>query len=301
MKKTLVVSLLLLAGCAAQPWTPKTIPEERIDLKVEPLSELDGKTTKELADLRSQALARENRLGKLVPSPYKFEERSVWEKIESGASWNGTEGHFQGTRENQAQTFANGESLDSVVVANPFLLAALSPHFALLQGRDSFQQDWSDSQLPESLVFEGKAHCIIASYIHHGALLDYRNMEGAVYNLNLINAQDLGLQAFAVVKKDTQGFSGIDNLAGHSFQFDHVYPLSQRYGTDSVPNSQNKLTNLFYDSEVVVLDKLPATLKLAFWLDPKAQMVDQPDFFEEIKVSNSVPQFNQIDLKRLRN
>ncbi len=271
-----------------------------MDLKVEPLSELDGSTLAELALLRSQALSREGRLHKLLPKPYKFEERGPWASIEAGASWNGVEGHFQGKAANQVQTFADGVSLDSVVLLNPFLLAALSPHFGVLGGKESYQQAWTDSQIPESLSFDGPARCLKARYVHQGPQLDYLNTDGAVYNLNLINARDLGFAAFAVVKKDTTGFSGIENLAGHTFHFDQVYPLGQRYGTDAVPGSQARLTNLFYDSEVVVLDRLPATLKLAFWLDPKAQWVDPPDFFEEITVDNSDRALRNLNLKGMR-
>ncbi len=289
---------LFFVGCAPAPWTSKTLPTKVVDLKVEGLSDLDGKSKTDLEKLRQAALQREPDLKGLVPSRYKLTNRDAWDGLEDGASWNGVGGHFCGTPANQLQTFADGPSFESLTLNNPFLLARLDPHFGVAGANPRRMSEFEDSQVPQKLTLDGPARLLKIEYLHRGALPEYFYQEGAVYNLNLINARDLGFGCFAVIKKDTQGFSPIQNLAGHSFEFDKIYPLSQHYVTDSAGSA--KLTNLSYNSEVVILDKMPATLKLAFWLDEKANIKEPADFSAELKVSNEQAVFQRFDLKTVR-
>lgn len=293
-------AVVLVAGCAPRPWSPQSYPAETLDLRVLPMAELDGGTHADRGALREQALAREPRLKGVIPAHYDGSSRSLWSSVEDKALWNGSVGVFQGTAETQAQTVADGPSLDSVFLLNPFVLGGLTPHFSCFGEKPEGQADWDASQTPKSVTFDGKGRKLVVAYEHRGLLPEYTGQDGAVYHLNLTNAADLGFNAFAVVSPETQGFRGIDNLAGHSFHFDQVYPLSQVYRTDGVPNSSARLANLQYDSEVVVLEQLPARLTLSFWRDGAARLSDSPDFQEQLTVTNRDRQYAQADLRPLR-
>jgi hypothetical protein len=269
------------------PWSAGTLPPDKLTLAVEPLRDLSGKTLQELGQLRVDSLTKEKGLKALVPPSYSLKDSPCWNQLQDGVSWEGVEGTFGGTAATQGQVFAQGASLESSVLLNPWILAQLRSHYGVFGVKAASSAEWGESETPREAIFDGPARTVRVSYLHKGRMPEYYLKEGAVYNLNLINARDLGFQSFAVLSSGTAGFDPIKNFQGHTFIYDQRYPLSQHYGVDPVPGSSAKLGNLYYGDEVVILRELPATLRIGFWLNSEsADKAKEPDFFEELTVDN---------------
>ncbi len=272
-------------GCASPSLEVDQFPKETVKLKVTGLQELDGKSSADIFALRDQAIAAEPKLRKVIPEKYKAASSPMLAGIGSGLPWFGAAGWACSSKESYPKHFADGESIESVPLANPWLLVALKSARASMAWSPDMAQFWPSEMVPSELKVDGSARKVICKYTWKGAppsrALLAAEPDADIFVLNTVNAYDFGFNYCRVVQAQSQGV----RVAA----FDRAMDCRMAYKAGTVPDHPDlKVNCLTLTSSTLVpvkIDTFPIKLVMQLYRDAPVDASAQPVMTEEISLA----------------
>jgi hypothetical protein len=282
----LLIFLLALGGCEQKgPWTTG-YPAGQEKIEVHPMVHFGPLDQNAVWQLRREAVSGEPLLKPLLAPGYDPANTGTWNVTEK-PTWYGVEGFLFGYTELWRSQHDEGHSLASAWLLNPWLLAmpfSLNRYMALDRNQFSTQDvaRWESEALPREILLDGPARKLTLkfrrsqgdAYERRLVELNQRNDGSAKFALNMVNARDLGLGAYAVLKSGTsnasfQSYDKItENLQNLRQRILHL-PKNQTDGVLDLEGWNDQTANFNPQG-------LPYTITLGFWPKLEGARLDQP-------------------------
>ncbi|MFN8613312.1 MAG: hypothetical protein U0931_37585 [Vulcanimicrobiota bacterium] len=285
-KYLMLFLMALLCGCQqAEPWA-SGFPAGVEKIAVHPLTHLGPLEQDAFLKLRRQAVEGEPLLKPLLVSAYDPAARGVW-SVSEKPTWYGVEGFLFGYTELWKSQHDLGHSLASGWVLNPWLLALpFSCNRYLGMDRNSFSNQevarWESEWLPQQIELDGPKRTLTYrfrrtrgdAYEQRMAYLAEHQAGTDKFALNMANARDLGLGAYAVLKSQT-----------HNASFDTYDKI-----TENLQNLRTRILRIPNEKKAVALDlegwdsptavftpqTMPYTISLVMWPKVEGASLDRP-------------------------
>lgn len=282
MKKALLGLGLLLMSCASTAFDPDKLPQEVVKLKVAGMTELDGKSAEEIHTLRDQALRAEPKLLRALPPNYKAAKSTMLSGVESGRPWVGAAGWACSDKASFDTHYADGETIDSVVIANPWMLVGLKSARVCVAWSPDMDVFWPSEIVPARLSVDGKSRHVTCFYQWRGTppsrMVLATEPDADIYMLNTANANDFGLKYCRVVQNRSQNV--------RVKVFDRAMDCRMTYGPIAVDGHPDVQVNgLSFPATAYVgikIDTLPVKLYLELHKNPPTDAQSKPTITEEI-------------------
>lgn len=282
----LLLCLLGLGGCQrTEAWTTG-YPAGQERITVHPMVHFGPMDQEAVLKLRREAVNAEPLLKPLLSPGYDPANTGAW-SVREKPTWYGVEGFLFGYTEIWLSQHDQGHSLASAWLLNPWLMAmpfSLKRNLALDHKEFSLQDvaRWESEALPKEILLDGPAHQITYRFRRtKGDACEKRLLElnreiggGPDFALNMVNARDLGLGAYAVLRSGTS----------HAFfkHYDRITPNRQNL-RQRILHLADKKTGEVMDLEGwdeltanFKPESLPYTITLGFWPKDEGARLDQP-------------------------
>lgn len=310
MKKAIFFTLFL-AGCAkepAKPWSEAVMPKAAVKLQIHPMQDLSGKSTDEIVAMRRKQLEAFSSLKPMIPQECLTGSRQIFQNVKPGEKWLGLDGVAFAEESNFKVRFAEGVSVDSLEILNPYLLTAVE-YDTWAQGiaHDvSAMATVKDEIIPDLAEFDGAARTLKLHYTIHGSSPANRYCGGGPENesfpllLNHLNAKDLGFGALSISSKGLVGVALDAKKDGGLKTPDKAVICDDRYEFWQLPNFEGVQVNTHYRRSLSYTNfrvhQYPAKMGVNLYLSPNAKGDEPPDFQVLIEWNNTDPSFVGQDL-----
>ncbi|MCE1247370.1 MAG: hypothetical protein LWY06_12055 [Firmicutes bacterium] len=281
-----VFIFLISAGCSQKSENQPTGPAEPADWKqikkdnfpgktsieINPLIELDGKTKKEVYEIRAGYVNKHPELVKvLYRKDYKPSDE-VFGQITDGKTWWGILGLFYYGR---GEKSIEGPSEETRFLANPYLLIGLGEN-VFRQVKDQTLEPKAFYAVPDNLIWDLKNSQVTVNYnlhdfLNNGKLYGYCALRE--FLLVSYNARDLGFP-FAYIDPDqTKGIVFVKSDIPISIpHFIHTG------GSSGYPGGSN---NMSPDCPPlnITMESLPAKAVVKLWRSKPDSVKSEPDLW----------------------
>lgn len=272
-------------SCASTAFDPDKLPKQVVTVKVSGLTELDKKSAEDVFAMRDQAIRAEPKLLRALPPNYKAASSVMLSRLESGLPWVGTAGWGCSDKDSFAAHYADGLSIESAIIANPWMLVGLKSA-SVCVAKSPDMEPFCDSEiLPAGLSVDGNSRHITCHYQWKGcppsrAVLA-TDPDVDIYMLNTANAYDFGLKYCRVVEAKSQNVRV--KTFGRAMDCKMTYA-----GTAIQGHSDVKVNGLTFPPSAYVgikIDTFPAKLHLELHRNPPVEATARPVITEEIVIA----------------
>ncbi|MBS2039301.1 hypothetical protein JST97_30230 [bacterium] len=284
----------LLSGCNLLSKGP-TIPKVQVKLPYHAAIELDGKTRKEIEEIRKKEILASTALKPMVPPDYFDNTRPIFKEIVDGRDWIGLDGLAYSDEAGFHQKFAEGPSRDSALIVNPFVLIGTDYAYASmdLTKDTNAMPNFGKDIWPDRVEFDGAAGTLRLHYSCTGSTPANRfaGVKDA-FPLDVVhtNAKDLGFGFMCIPKEGLKGIE-LDGNADSVLQCDDRYTL---FKMNAFPDIE---VNTYYhrnaSSVSFRIHQYPAELRTMLWRDVPDNRNDPPDFLVIQTWDNSDPSYHR--------